>query len=126
MADKLKLSSETTEILSKLSSRLDLRRNTICRIALAISISSSITKPPTDADYSGLEFNKTTIMGTEEFAFNAMAAYNLGEQIDPNESFNTVIRDHIVNGLKVMGELYDKVNSPSDFVEILCNYNASS
>ena len=65
-------------------------------------------------------------MGTEEYAFNAMAAYSLGEQIDPNESFNTIIRDHIVNGLKVMGELYDKVNSPTDFVEMLCNYDCSS
>ena len=126
MADKLKLSAESTDILSKLSSRLDLRRNTICRIALAISISSSNGRPPTDGDYSGLEFNKTTIMGTEEYAFNAMAAYSLGEQIDPNESFNTIIRDHIVNGLKVMGELYDKVNSPTDFVEMLCNYDCSS
>ena len=120
MADKLKLSAETTDILSKLSSRLDLRRNTICRIALAISISSSNGKLPIDTDYSGLEFNKTTIMGTEEYAFNAMAAHILGEQIDSNESFNTVIRDHIVNGLKIMGELYDKINSPIDFIILLC------
>lgn len=119
MADKLKLSSEATEILSKLSSRLDLKRHTICRIAMSISLSLTQDKPDTDPDYSGQEFNKSTIMGSDEYAFLAMIANNANEVIDISESFNTIVRDHIINGLKIMNKKYETINSPIDFMKEL-------
>lgn len=120
MADKLKLSGESTEKLNYLSSNLRLRRNTICRIALGLSL--SLENPPdiTSADQNGAEFNRSTIMGTDDSIFLAMSSQQAGEEIDSENFFNITVKSHITRGVKLLFETYEKINSPFEFFQMLC------
>ena len=122
MADKLKISVETSAKLNHLSARLDLRRNIICRIAIGKSF--SLNTPVENyviSDSGGYEFNKTTIMGSEEFIFKAIASniqeYPLYEEI----FFNVIIKNHIERGIVQLFEEYERINSPAEFMKKLLN-----
>ena len=73
MSNKLNLSEEATTEISLLSSRLNLKKHTLCRLAIAISL---IDDRETNyaKDTSGQEFNRSTIMGSDESIFLAMIA----------------------------------------------------
>lgn len=119
MADKLKTSKEAAEILNKLSSRLSLKRNVICRIAIATSLSTR--KPVSesiDNDIDGYEFNKTTILGPDELIFRSVACYVQNKPVDSN-FFNIIIRNHLERGLTDLSNEFDKVNSPVEFLSKL-------
>ena len=73
MSNKLNLSEEATTEISLLSSRLNLKKHTLCRLAIAISL---IDDRETNyaKDTSGQKFNRSTIMGSDESIFLAMIA----------------------------------------------------
>lgn len=123
MSDKLKLSTEATNKLENLSSRLNLRKNIVCRIAIGCSLSMKDPIEKCDEDSLGQEFNKTTIIGADEFAIVAMMANKLNRLIDMDDYFNVEIRAHIIRGLNYMDELYSHINSPVEFMERLCGLN---
>lgn len=116
MADKLKLSSEASNFLNILSTRLNLKRNQVCRIALSISLSSRI---PVDMKINnntdGYEFNKTTILGPDELLFRALSAFVQKEVMD-EDFFNVVVRNHIEKGLYMMDNDFKLVNSPVSYL----------
>lgn len=119
MADKLKLSSKSSDHLNFLSIRLNLKRNVICRIALSKSLSSGVpvlNDIVTDSD--GYEFNKTTILGPDEIYFKAIVSYIQNKASDGN-FFNIVVRNHIENGLEMMYGEYQTVNSPVGYLSSL-------
>ena len=122
MADKLKISVETSAKLNHLSARLDLRRNIICRIAIGKSFSMN-TKVDfcVTGDSGGYEFNKTTIMGSEEFIFKAIASKIQGCTLSEDNFFNVIIRNHIERGVAQLFEEYEKINSPTEFMRKLLN-----
>lgn len=120
MADKMKLSDKATKDLELLNSKLNLRRNIICRIALSVSLDTPDGFEVTDDNNLGQEFNKSTILSTDEFAFLAMIADQSGKPIEISDAFNTVVRYHIIRGLSIMTEKYSKINSPSEFMHMLC------
>ena len=116
MADKLKLSTKSSDQLNFLSTRLNLKRNVICRLALSVSLSS---KEPVSyeitTDSDGYEFNKTTIMGPDEIYFRALSSYVQNKAAD-SDFFNIVVRNHIEKGLDVMFSEYQKINSPVGYL----------
>jgi DNA sulfur modification protein DndE len=120
MSSKLKLSTDATTKLEFLSSRLNLRRNIICRIALGMSL--NVDKPPSieNADYNGQEFNKSTIIGLDELIITALIADQFGKFIDPEDFFSVYVRAEVMRGLDTMSDLYTITNSPVDFIQRLC------
>lgn len=120
MADKLKLSEESTERLNYLSSNLRLRRNTLCRIALGLSLSLDDPPDVTPTDQNGAEFNRSTIMGTDDSTFLAMSSQQTGEEVDPENFFNITVKSHIIRGVELLFKTYEKINSPFEFFQILC------
>jgi len=120
MASKMKLSMEATKNLEQMASNLNLRRNVICRLALGISL--GIEEPPSidDSDYGGMEFNKPTIMGTDEQILSALLTHHFGKKMIPDDLFSTYIRAEIIRGLSIMVSDYNKLNSPSDYFKMLC------
>lgn len=119
MADKLKLSSETSEKLNFLSNRLNIKRNLVCR--LAISVSASKRMPVSDSienNTDGYEFNKPTIFGPDEIYFKAIVCYVQQEAANSN-FFNIIIRNHIENGINLMYNDYQIVNSPTGYLTSL-------
>ena len=123
MSDKLKLSTEATNKLNNLSSGLNLRKNIICRIAIGCSLGMKEPIEKCDEDYAGLEFNKTTIIGADEFAIVAMMANQSNHLINMDNYFNVEIRAHIIRGLNRMDEMYSCINSPVEFMKKLCGLN---
>lgn len=119
MADKLKLSTQSSDQLNFLSNRLNLKRNLICRMALSISLSK---KEPVSfgitTDTEGYEFNKSTILGPDETFFKALSAFVQKKAAD-SDFFNIIVRNHIENGLEIMYSDYQKVNSPVGYLSQL-------
>jgi DNA sulfur modification protein DndE len=123
MSERLRLDADSTEKLESLSNNLKLRRNVICRIAISMSLMDDNYKMNSSDDTSGIEFNKSTIMGNDEFIFLAMIALKKGQEIEYEDSFNTVVRYHIIRGLQIMDALYKKLNSPTDFFENIIQHH---
>jgi len=122
MADKLKLSEKTSTKLDHLSARLELRRNIVCR--LAIGRSFSMDKPvdiEVSNDSNGYEFNRTTIMGYDEFIFRAIATNIQGCALNEEIFFNKIIRNHIEQGIEKLFDDYERINSPVEFMKKLIN-----
>lgn len=119
MADKLKTSKEAADRLVYLSSRLDLKRNVICRIAICKSLSTGEKVSNTiETDTDGYEFNKSTIYGPDELIFRAVGAYVQQEQAGP-DFFNIIIRNHLEEGLRMMMGDYERINSPVGYLSSL-------
>ncbi len=119
MADKLKISKESSEQLNFLSTRLNLKRNLVCRIALSISLA---TREPIsesiDTDTEGYEFNKSTILGPDETYFKSLSAY-VQNKSNTSDFYNIVVRNHIERGLRIMFNDYQTVNSPVGYLSSL-------
>ena len=121
MADKLKLSKKSSEQLNDLSNRLDIRRNIVCRLALSCSL--SLNDPisySTKTDTDGYEFNKSTIMGSDEILFRALCTFVQNKKIE-NDFFNIVVKIHIERGLEIMHRDFQTVNSPIEYLSHLLN-----
>ncbi len=116
MADKLKLSKDSSEQLNFLSIRLNLKRNLICRMAFCVSL--NLREPVSDSigtDTEGYEFNKSTIIGPDETLFKALSAY-VQKEPSGSDFFNITVRNHIERGLEKMYKDYQTINSPVEFV----------
>lgn len=122
MSDKLKLSADATVKLDNLSARLNLRKNIVCRIAIGCSLNMDESIELCDADSNGQEFNKSTIIGSDEFSIVAMIANQCNHAVDMGDYFNVTIRTHIIRGLNYMDDLYSRTNSPIEFMKILCGF----
>lgn len=123
MSIKLKLSKKTADELDVLSEALVLRRNIICRMAMGVSL--NIAEPPEIAieDSLGQEFNKPTIMGTDESTFYALITQHFGKKISDEDFFSTYVRAEITRGIHLMYEHYRRVNSQVQFFEEICQRN---
>ncbi|WP_400209649.1 DndE family protein [Candidatus Methanarcanum hacksteinii] len=116
MADKLKLSNDSSDKLNFLSNRLNIKRNLVCRLAISVSVSQRKKVDTTiNSDTDGYEFNKSTIFGPDEIYFKAVVCYVQQKAAD-SDFFNIIIRNHIENGLDIMYNDYQKVNSPVGYL----------
>ena len=116
MADKLKISSESSGFLNILSSRLVLKRNVVCRIAISISLSKREPVPEIITNNTeGYEFNKTTILGPDEVLFKTAVAFVQGKPCD-KDYFNILVRNHLERGLEMMYAGFMEVNSPTQYL----------
>ncbi len=119
MADKLKISKASSNQLNMLSTRLNLKRNIICRIAISVSLSTRKPVSETiDSDSDGYEFNKTTIMGPDEILFKSLSAFVQNKPAD-SDYFNIIIRNHIERGLVKMNDDFMQINSPVTYISSL-------
>ena len=119
MASKMKLSVKATSDLDEMANNLDLRRNVVCRIAIGVSLRDRTPPDLDDSDYGGLEFNKPTIVGTDEQVLMALLTQHFNKKIDAEDFFSTYIRAEIIRGLSIMVSDYHKINSPVEYMERL-------
>ena len=119
MADKLKTSKASADQLILLSTRLDLKRNIIARIAIALSLSEGTpVSDRIETDQEGYEFNKSTILGPDEILFRAVSAHVQDAPMG-SDFFNIIIRNHLERGLNIMAVRYSSINSPVGFLSSL-------
>ena len=73
MPSKLKISKEASKRLDYLSSKLGLRRNIVCRLAVGRSLAErESVKDIKPKDNSGYEFNRYTLTGEYDEIFKAL------------------------------------------------------
>lgn len=119
MADKLKLSNDSSDKLTFLSNRLNIKRNLVCRLAISVSVAQGKMVDTTiNSDTDGYEFNKSTIFGPDEIYFKAVVCYVQQKAAD-SDFFNIIIRNHIENGINLMYDDYQIVNSPTGYLTSL-------
>ena len=119
MASKMKLSVKATSDLDEMANNLDLRRNVVCRIAIGVSLCERTPPDLDDSDYGGVEFNKPTIVGTDEQILVALLTHHFNKKIDAEDFFSTYVRAEIIRGLSMMVSEYRKINSPIEYMEKL-------
>jgi len=122
MKNKLKISEEASKQLKFLSNKLDLRRNIICRIAVAESLNNKkLISSFEPMDSQGLEFNRYTLTGDQDLLFKSLIIQHEGRKIDEDDFFSVYFRNHIERGLDTLQKRYQKINSPVDFLLKLAN-----
>ena len=119
MASKMKLSVKATSDLDEMANNLDLRRNVVCRIAIGVSLRERTPPDLDDSDYGGVEFNKPTIVGTDEQILVALLTHHFNKKIDAEDFFSSYVRAEIIRGLSMMVSEYRKINSPIEYMEKL-------
>ena len=102
-----------------MANNLDLRRNVVCRIAIGMSLRDCTPPDLDDSDYGGVEFNKPTIIGTDEQILMALLTHHFNMKIDAEDFFSTYVRAEIIRGLSMMVSEYRKINSPIEYMEKL-------
>ncbi len=117
MSTKLRLSKETSNQLNYLSSKLGLRRNIICRLAIGRSLSKKESvKNLSPEDSLGYEFNRPTITGEHDKLFHALIIQHENKKLNDFEFFSKYLRNHIERGIGLLNDEYNRINSPIDFL----------
>jgi len=120
MSSRLKISKETSEQLNHLSSRLNLRRNTVCRLAIGRSLSEKESiKNIEPKDSAGYEFNRYTLTGEYDDIFKALVIQHERKKMNDREYISPFLRNHIERGIKLLYIEYQRINSPIDFLATL-------
>ena len=117
MQSKLKLSKDSSSKLDSLSSKLNLRRNIICRLAIGMSLvkdSTAIDIEP--LDNNGFEFNRYTLTGEHDNFFKLLIVQHEGKKMDDDLYFSKYLRNHIERGIELLYEEYQRINSPTEFL----------
>jgi len=124
MTTRIKLSKEISIKLDYLSRKLILRRNIICRIAIGRSlVDRKSVKNYTHLDSQGYELNRITIIGRHADLFRALINQHERERIGDFEYFSKYVRNHIARGVSLLHEEYERVNSPTEFLLGLIDFD---
>lgn len=122
MRNRLGISDAASKQLNYLSNRLDLRRNIVCRIAVAKSLTINDSVEDINLGNSkGLEFNRVTLTGDQDVFFKALITQHEKKSIDEEIYFPKYFRNHIERGVDLLYKEYQKINSPVDFLIKLAN-----
>ena len=117
MSTRLRLSKETSDKLNLISSKLGLRRNIICRIAIGRSLIEKGSVIDLNIEDSlGFELNRYTITGAHDVLFRALVCQYEKKNLNDFEYFSKYLRNHIERGVRLLYEEYNKINSPIDFL----------
>ncbi len=115
MSSRLKISKKTSEQLNHLSSRLNLRRNIVCRLAIGRSLSKKESvKNLKPKDNTGYEFNRYTLTGEYDEIFKALINQHERKKLS-DRNYITFLRNHIERGINILYKEYQRINSPIDF-----------
>ncbi|NMA30222.1 MAG: DndE family protein [Candidatus Methanofastidiosa archaeon] len=120
MQNKLKLSKESSSKLDSLSTKLNLRRNIICRLAIGRSlVDSSSVFEIEPLDNTGFEFNRYTLTGEHDNFFKLLIIQHEGKKFDDDTYFSIYLRNHIERGIEILYDEYQIINSPTEFLLFL-------
>ena len=73
--------------------------------------------PPMEfKDSLGLEFNRATLTGIHELVFKLLISESENRFVPDHEFFPTFVRVHIENGIHLLYDKYQKINSPTEFL----------
>jgi len=122
MSNKLKLSKESSDQVDYLSTKLGLRRNIQCRLAIGRSLAvKNSVRNIYPKDNLGREYNRSTITGEHDKLFQALINQHEKKRLNDFEFFSKFLRNHIERGINLLVQEFDKINSPIEFIIGLIN-----
>jgi len=117
MASRVRVSEETSRQLDHLSSRLDLRRNIVCRLAIGRSLAlKDSVKNIEQKNSSGYEFNLFTLTADKDLLFKVLCVQHEKKRLTENEYVSKYLRNHIERGTQILFSEFSRINSPVDFL----------
>lgn len=113
MADRIFTSKESEDILNKLQFSTKLDYSSLSRIAFALSLQRDGINVLLSTDYSGKEMKKSSFFGDDELLIKSLifTAYNKKiENEDELFSRESIIKNHIDSGCKLLYDLFNDAN----------------
>lgn len=127
MSNKLKISKEISTQLNRLSTKLGLRRNIICRLAVGRSLAKKHSvKDFHPKDSLGYEFNRYTLTGDYDEIFKALITQHERRKVTDHQYFSKYLINHIERGIELLYKEYERINSPIDFIVSMTDFDRRS
>ena len=98
--NRVRLSQTTSGKLDRVSKRLGVRKNLLCRVALLYSLEEGGLDPNNSIETDGLEFNLSTLFGSFSGVFVDMI--KLVQPDCTNESWTDYANMHIERGVEFL------------------------
>lgn len=122
MQFRLKTSKDTMDILKQLQTNTNLTPNILARLAISLSLLLEEPIEHFESDTNGLEFNRNTLTGTQDFVYKAIIAQQLGRPVSDEEYFPTLIKKHLDRGAKLLENEYKYAGNYEKFIKSLANF----
>lgn len=107
MQFRLRTSKATAERLKLLQNTTGLTPNILSRIAVSLSLrESNVLTFAGIKDQGGLEFNRNTLTGANDYIFKALITQYAGREITDEEYFPDLFYAHLERGSKLLENEY--------------------
>lgn len=113
---RLKTSKYTAEQLNQLKIVTNLTPNVLVRLAVGLSLGSNRLNVDAILDTNGIEFNRHTLTGDYDFAFKALIAQHLGEEISDEDFFPKLFNLHLERGIRSLSNEYKYAGNAEKFL----------
>lgn len=119
MADRLYTSAESDEILSAIRFETKMEKYILARLAFSLSLANNGTDVPRSTNVSGGEMKRPTFIGSDELFIKTILSYVYKtSEIDEDELYSnkSLVKDHIDNGCKYLGKLFEECGHSSEML----------
>ncbi|WP_077622440.1 DNA sulfur modification protein DndE [Sediminibacillus massiliensis] len=103
---RLKTTASTGEVLKKLQSSTGLTPNLLARIAISLSVLEPSSPDEVQTDSNGLEFNRNTLTGDQDYFYKSLIIQHANEEISEEEYFPQLFNAHLTRGVKLLDNEY--------------------
>lgn len=122
MGYRLKTSLKTKEIFDELNRKTGLKPFALSKLSIAISLKKEIDIESISLDDTdGLELNRQTILGEDDYIYKCLIEENIGRSISDDEFYPYYCKKHMDRGAKLLSLHYTYNGNFKRFFESLLN-----
>lgn len=103
---RLKTTAYTGTILKNLHNSMGLTPNILARIALSLSLLEKELPEPVKSESGGLEFNRNTLTGEQDFIYKSLVKQHYGAELEEEEYFPDLFNAHLTRGVLFLEQEY--------------------
>jgi len=118
---RLKTTGEVAEILKELQSTTNLRPNLLSRIAISLSILEESIPEYVESDFNGLDFNRATLTGDQDYFYKAIITQHYGKSLPEEKYFPDLFNAHLTRGIKILSNEYKHLGNYEKLLNYLVN-----
>ncbi|MDV2884686.1 DNA sulfur modification protein DndE [Alkalihalophilus pseudofirmus] len=113
---RLKTSSYVADKLKQLHSSTNLTPNILARIAVSLSLKQKSIPPVPPSESSGLEFNRNTLTGDQDYLYHVLVAQHAKKEITDSEFFPDLFNAHLERGTRILTGEYQHAGNYDKFI----------
>lgn len=103
---RLKTTEKTADSLKDLQSSTGLTPNILARISISLSLLDPEPIDEVQSESKGLEFNRNTLTGEDDYYYKALIRQYSGRQIPEEEYFPNIFNAHLTRGVQLLESEY--------------------